>query len=48
MGLLPELQVQLHEKGVNLEIMSTPAACRTWNVLLTEGRNAAVALLAID
>lgn len=47
-GLLPELQVQLHEKGVNLEIMSTPAACRTWNVLLTEGRNAAVALLAID
>lgn len=47
MGLLPELQVSLHEKGVSLEIMSTPAACRTWNVLLSEGRHAAVALLAI-
>lgn len=47
MGLLPELQVALHEKGVSLEIMSTPAACRTWNVLLSEGRHAAVALLAI-
>lgn len=46
-GLLPELQVALHEKGVSLEIMSTPAACRTWNVLLSEGRHAAVALLAI-
>lgn len=47
MGLLPELQVALHEKGVSLEIMSTPAACRTWNVLLSEGRHAAVALLAV-
>ncbi|MGC6517934.1 MAG: Mth938-like domain-containing protein [Candidatus Puniceispirillaceae bacterium] len=47
-GLLPELQVALHEKGISLEIMSTPAACRTWNVLLSEGRHAAVALLAID
>ena len=47
MGLLPELQVALHEQGVSLEIMSTAAACRTWNVLLSEGRHAAVALLAI-
>lgn len=46
-GLLPELQVALHERGISLEIMSTPAACRTWNVLLSEGRHAAVALLAI-
>ena len=46
-GLLPELTVALHEQGIALEIMSTPAACRTWNVLLSEGRHAAVALLAI-
>ncbi|MGC6536464.1 MAG: Mth938-like domain-containing protein [Candidatus Puniceispirillaceae bacterium] len=47
-GLVPELQVALHEKGVALEIMSTPAACRTWNVLLSEGRFAALAMMAID
>ena len=46
-GLLPELQVALHEKGISLEIMSTAAACRTWNVLLSEGRHAAVALMAV-
>ena len=47
-GLLPELQVALSEKGISMEIMSTPAACRTWNVLLSEGRHAALAMLAID
>ena len=47
-GLLPELQVALSEKGIAMEIMSTPAACRTWNVLLSEGRHAALAMLAID
>ena len=47
-GFLPELQVALSQKGISMEIMSTPAACRTWNVLLSEGRHAALALLAID
>ena len=47
-GLLPELQVALSQKGISMEIMSTPAACRTWNVLLSEGRHASLALLAID
>lgn len=47
-GLLPELQVSLSQKGISMEIMSTPAACRTWNVLLSEGRHAALAMLAID
>ena len=47
-GLLPELQVELHQRGVSMEIMSTAAACRTWNVLLSEGRYAALALLAVD
>ena len=45
---LPELAAALREKGIKLEVMSTPAACRTWNVLLTEGRAVAVGLLAID
>jgi len=28
-------------------VLSTPAACRTWNVLMSEGRAAAAALVAI-
>lgn len=31
--------------GVGFEIMDTAAACRTWNVVLSEGRDAAVVLL---
>lgn len=32
-------------RGVGLEIMDTPAACRTFNVLLSEDRDVAVALI---
>ena len=35
------------QQGVALELMSTAAACRTWNVLISEGRNAAAALYAV-
>ena len=45
---LPELAQALKAKNIRLEVMTTPAACRTWNVLLTEGRSAAVGLLPID
>ena len=38
----------LKQQGVALELMSTAAACRTWNVLISEGRNAAAALYAVD
>ena len=31
--------------GCKLEVMATPAACRTWNVLMSEGRSAAAGLL---
>lgn len=31
--------------GVGLEVMDTPAACRTYNVLLQEGRQVAAALM---
>ncbi|MEO8384892.1 MAG: Mth938-like domain-containing protein [Betaproteobacteria bacterium] len=30
---------------IGFEVMSTPAACRTYNVLMSEGRKIAVALL---
>ena len=35
------------EHGVGAEFMATPAACRTYNVLLSEGRRVAAALIAI-
>ena len=44
---LPELLADLKANGINLELMSTAAACRTWNVLMSEGRNAAALLIAI-
>jgi len=37
----------LIEKGIGVEIMDTAAACRTYNVLVSEGRNVAAALLMI-
>jgi uncharacterized protein len=35
----------LHESRVGFEIMDTGAACRTYNVLASEGRNVAAALI---
>ncbi len=43
----PDLRAALRERGVVLEPMDTGAACRTFNVLLTEGRRAAAALIAL-
>ena len=40
-----ELMGELAARGVGLEIMTTPAACRTFNVLLQEQRRVAAALL---
>ncbi len=37
----------LTEAGVGIEQMATPAACRTYNVLLSEGRRIGAALLPI-
>ena len=46
-GLLPdvELMAEVAARSVGLEIMSTPAACRTFNVLLGEHRRVVAALL---
>jgi len=45
---LHALAEDLKQQGMALELMSTAAACRTWNVLISEGRNAAAALYAVD
>lgn len=37
-----------NKAGMGLEAMDTGAACRTYNVLLVEGRAVAAALLAVD
>ena len=41
------LRVRLEEAGLGVEIMASPTACRTYNVLLSEGRRIAVALLPV-
>jgi uncharacterized protein (TIGR04206 family) len=43
----PELQRAIRAWGVVVEAMATPAACRTYDVLLAEGRRVAAALLAM-
>jgi uncharacterized protein len=37
----------IEEYDIGVEIMSTPTACRTYNVLLSEGRRIGAALLAL-
>ncbi len=41
------LRAELEAAGIGVEIMASPAACRTYNVLLSEGRRIAVALLGV-
>jgi len=41
----PGLLVPLQKAGIGVEVMDTQAACRTYNILLAEGRNVAAALI---
>ena len=41
----PRLTVALTEIGVSVECMDTSAACRTYNILMSEGRQVTAALL---
>ncbi len=41
----PKLTTSLTEKNIAVECMTTDAACRTYNILMSEGRNIAAALL---
>lgn len=42
-----DLRNRLDAIGLGVEVMNTPAACRTYNVLLSEGRRVAAALLPV-
>lgn len=43
--LHPSIYQTLTAQGIPLECMTTAAACRTYNILMSEGRNVAAALL---
>lgn len=43
----PKLRAVLREKGLVVDVMDTGAACRTYNVLMAEGRRIAAALLPV-
>jgi uncharacterized protein len=43
-----ELVFALARRGIGFETMDTPAACRTFNILINEGRRAAAALIVSD
>ncbi|WP_019953886.1 Mth938-like domain-containing protein [Yoonia vestfoldensis] len=42
-----DFRTTLEEAGIGVESMASPAACRTYNVLLSEGRRVAVALIPV-
>jgi uncharacterized protein len=44
----PRLTRALAEARIGLEVMTTPAACRTYNILMAEGRKVVAALLPAD
>ena len=41
----PGLYAELAERGVGLEVMDSAAACRTYNILLGEGRQVAALIV---
>lgn len=43
--LPPATQVHFFRRGLGFEVMTTDAACRTFNVLASEGRNVVAALI---
>jgi uncharacterized protein len=45
--LPPPLRARLKAAGLRVDVMDTGSACRTYNVLMTEGRAVAAALIAV-
>lgn len=43
----PEITSPLLQQGIGVETMSTAAACRTYNIIVAEGRRVIAALLMI-
>ncbi len=46
--LPPALRSALKEAGLSVDVMDSGAACRTYNVLVAEGRRVAAALLPVS
>ncbi len=42
-----DIRETLENAGVAIEVMSSPSACRTYNILLSEGRRVALAVLPV-
>jgi uncharacterized protein len=45
--LPPAIQVHFFRQNIGFEVMTTDAACRTFNVLVSEGRQVVAALLPL-
>lgn len=43
----PALMMSFYRRGIGVEAMTTQAACRTFNVLMSEGRKAVAAMLPV-
>ena len=43
----PGIKKSLNDKGLSVDVMDTGAACRTYNVLMAEGRRVAAALFSV-
>ena len=41
------LRQHLDDAGIAAEVMASPSACRTYNILLSEGRRVAIAVLPV-
>ena len=46
--LPPAIQAHFFRRNIGFEVMTTDAACRTFNVLATEGRHVVAALLPLN
>ncbi|MCF3596089.1 Mth938-like domain-containing protein [Rhodobacteraceae bacterium LMO-12] len=42
-----DLRAAIEAAGMGAEVMNTPSACRTWNILAAEGRRVALAALPV-
>ena len=47
-ALGPDLRQVLRDHGLGVDVMATPAACRTFNILVMEQRAFAAALIAVE
>jgi len=43
-----DLQIEVYRRGIGFEVMTTDAACRTYNILAAEGRAVVAGLLPMS